>query len=157
LLVVFLILVAASIWFIAPWGQFPLNDDWVYTKNVLETLSVGKFTVSAGQYAYAIPQVVLGLFVVNPDEDPFLKLRWLGIATGIVAASFLAWLGQKSLKQKSSMLFLLGSISIFFFIPYFQPTFSFMTDAPAFLLWLISVWTLGLFLEKKNLRLHLFK
>ncbi len=150
MLVVFLILVAASIWFIAPWGQFPLNDDWVYTKNVLETLSVGKFTVSAGQYAYAIPQVVLGLFVVKPDQDPFLKLRWLGIATGIVAASFLAWLGQKSLKQKSSILFLLGAISIFFFIPYFQPTFSFMTDAPAFLLWVISVWTLGLFLEKKN-------
>ena len=30
-----LALFALSISFIAPWGNFPLNDDWVYARNVV--------------------------------------------------------------------------------------------------------------------------
>jgi len=38
---IFLSLVMSAIGVIAPWGQFPLNDDWVYSKNVVSTLTSG--------------------------------------------------------------------------------------------------------------------
>jgi len=155
LLVLFGLLVILSLGFIAPWGEFPSTDDWVYTQNILNTLAAGKFTLSTGQYAYAIPQVLLGLLLVKPNEPPFLRLRWIGIISGFLAVIFLVGLCQKALKQKSPILSFLGAISIFFFVPYFQPSLTFMTDVPAFFFWVLSVWTLALFLEKNTFALWL--
>jgi len=147
----FLILAAASVAYISPWGQFPLNDDGYYTQNVLETLAAGKFVVSAGQYAYAIPQVLLGLLVVGPEEEPFVRLRGIGIVSGILAALLVVQLVAKATHQKRPLTAILGTLSTFFFLPYFQTSLSFMTDIPAFLLWVMSVWTLILFFEKRTL------
>ena len=153
MLVLFVLLVAFSVWFISPLSNFPSTDDWVYAQNVLNTLAEKKFTLSTGQYAYGIPQVLVGLFFVTPDEEPFSKLRWIGIVSGVLAAIFVACLCQKALQQKSQLMFFLGATSIFFFVPYFQPSFTFMTDSPAFLFWVVSVGTLGLFLEKSTITL----
>jgi len=106
--------------------------------------------VTSEQYAYAIPQILLGLLVVKPSTLPFLALRWIGTIAGILSSVLLSALVVKALEIKNCLLWLLGCISVFFFIPVLQTSFSFMTDIPAFFLWIISVWTLGNYLEKKT-------
>ena len=58
-----LLLVGLAVYLIKPWGQFPLNDDWVYTANVFETIKNGRFTVPYGQSAWAIPQILIGVLL----------------------------------------------------------------------------------------------
>ncbi|MFM8270504.1 MAG: hypothetical protein ACKN9V_09980 [Pseudomonadota bacterium] len=127
-----------------------MNDDWVYTRNVVDSLAAGKFVVSSGQYAYAIPQVLLGLLLLKPGQEPFLVLRWMGILSAVSAALVMVRLCQKAINGNSSMHFVLGAIATFFFVPYLQPSLSFMTDAPAFFLWVLSLWSLSWFLKKKT-------
>lgn len=144
------LVIGGTILFVSPWGQFPLNDDWVYAKNVVMTLANGKFTISSGQYAYSIPQVFLGLLAVKPGQDPFVALRWIGILSGLLSSVALSSVCLRALNTKNAFLFFLSCLSVFFFLPCLQTSFSFMTDMPAFLLWLSSVWALANFLEKRS-------
>jgi hypothetical protein len=148
---VYLAAVAATVWLIQPWGQFPLNDDWVYAKNVLSSLSEGTFTIRFSQYAWAIPQMFLGLWLAPDAHHPFATLRSIGIVSTILAAPLTAWIAARAVPLQHRFLFWVGTVSTLFFAPYFQPGFSFMTDLPAFLLTLLSLYTLALYLERRTL------
>ncbi|NBV51026.1 hypothetical protein EBR78_07395, partial [bacterium] len=146
----FLLTVIGAIIFISPWGNFPLNDDWVYTKNVLNSLKNGHFSIAYSQHAWAIPQVFLGQWLVEKTGDPFLSLRWVGIFSGVLAALFTGWLCARATGLSNPVIVWTGAMTTYFYLPFLQPSLSFMSDLPAFLFWSLSMFTVAYSLEKKE-------
>lgn len=146
----FLLTSIGAIIFISPWGNFPLNDDWVYTKNVLNSLKNGHFSIAYSQHAWAIPQVFLGQWLVEKTGDPFLSLRWVGIFSGVLAALFTGWLCARAAGLSNPLIVWTGAMATYFYLPFLQPSFSFMSDLPAFLFWNLSMFTVAYSLEKQE-------
>jgi len=138
-----LALVGLGLYLIKPWGQFPLNDDWVYMADVLETVKNRHFTIPFGQHAWAIPQILLGLWVVSFKGSSYLlSLRSVGLISGVLAAFFSVHIASDGLKRFENekwnlFLKLLGFGCVFFYPAFLSVSLSFMTDtlAALFMCW----------------------
>jgi len=138
-----LMLVGLAVYLIKPWGHFPLNDDWVYTADVLETLKNKHFTIPFGQYAWAIPQILLGLWVGSfKGYSHFILFRGVGLISGVLAGFFSVHIASDGLQRFENdkwklFLKLLGFGCVFFYPAFLSVTFSFMTDtlAALFMCW----------------------
>lgn len=146
----FLALVFLSIAFIKPWGKFPLNDDWVYTKNVLNSLREGHLSIKYSQHAWALPQVFLGKWIIQNTKEVFLSLRWIGIVSGVLSALLMGFASRLVLGGSETFLIFLSCVTTYFYLPFLQPSLSFMSDMPAFLFWFLSILVTAYYLEKEK-------
>jgi hypothetical protein len=132
-----------ALFFIRPTGEFPLNDDWVYAKDIVMTLAAGKPTITGLESAWGIPQLVLGYFL-SKSVFSYFTLRMIGIVSTVLAAGALGLL-IKDLKFHVRLLILL---CFYFFAPLFIVSASFMTDMPFMALWILSLYLFNIWFQK---------
>ncbi|MFN7684433.1 MAG: hypothetical protein ACK5QT_03360 [Oligoflexia bacterium] len=137
-----------AVWAIAPWGDFPLNDDWVYARNSAATAEAGSVSIPFGQYAWSIPQLVLGAVFVELGLGSYVWLRWVGILALLGSTYLVGRIFWSGLTQSGIRIPLL--IAFCFYCPLVQTSFSFMTDAPFLFLFLAAFAGCGLFLARRT-------
>lgn len=74
---------ALAILLVAPWGNFPLNDDWTYARQVLTFLESGKIEHSNWAAMPFVPQSLFGITLGKLFGFSFVVLR---IGTLVLAA-----------------------------------------------------------------------
>lgn len=110
-----------------PLQNFPLNDDWVYALNVLNTIKSGHLSFSGLETAWGIPQVLMAsLFNYSPDSF-HISLRFFGIIS-VCLSVFLLYFLLIRLKGINSKLIPVLLTSFVLFPPFFITSLSFMTD-----------------------------
>jgi hypothetical protein len=129
---------AVALAFVAPWGNFPLNDDWVYARNVDASAQAGHLRIISPQYAWAIPQTVIGAMIASGSPDLHSSLRWIGIVSLLV--SWLLLFKVSPLRRHDSMTSFSMAMTALFLTPLFVVSLSFMSDTPFLACWIASLW-----------------
>ena len=122
---------------VRPWGNFPLNDDWVYAKDVTTSLANGRFTITGFESAWGLPQTLLGMLLTLAGGFSHTLLRTVGWGSAAGCAIVLVLLldGQGATVAQMTV----AALSFLFFTPVLLLANSFMTDLPFTLLWLAAV------------------
>ncbi|MEK7691695.1 MAG: hypothetical protein AAB425_11815, partial [Bdellovibrionota bacterium] len=124
----------ALVYAIAPWGAFPLNDDWVPTGAALKTAQSLLPELRGFESAWGFTQTwITGLllrFISVPPESLFPFCRILGVAVGF-STVVLLW------RMGAPLVALLTWIGFFPFLPL---SLSFMTDLPFLFLVALVAW-----------------
>jgi Dolichyl-phosphate-mannose-protein mannosyltransferase len=131
---------------ISPAGNFPLNDDWIYSESVDHLLRTGQFHL-LGCSPACVLHVVLGAVACLPAGFSHEHLRLL---TNVMAllTSFMLYvtainLGmERRLAALTSLVLLANPLVV-------NLSFSFMTDVPALLFSAIFAWSM-LAAQRKN-------
>ncbi|MBY0358805.1 MAG: glycosyltransferase family 39 protein [Candidatus Obscuribacterales bacterium] len=118
----------AIILFVGVYGEFPLNDDWVYARSVKHLADTGEFSIVGSVAANIIP-IYLAAAVVKLVGFSHTLLRVLLLITGLIGYWGL-YLSLRELgvtKRDSALL-----SAVFLFNPFIvNLCFGFMTDIPA--------------------------
>lgn len=119
------------------WGEFPLNDDWVYAKNAKLLSESGRLTLTGFESAWALSQTLLGAALVKLGGFSFQLLRWSGLLSLLMAAwGCFELLRTAGVRQRESAL---AALLVVVFPSSFVNGASFMTDTPFLTFW---VWAL---------------
>ncbi|MDQ1265959.1 MAG: hypothetical protein QG635_1111, partial [Bacteroidota bacterium] len=121
---------------INPIGEFPLNDDWLYSKAVIDLLHGYKYQPSYLIQMTLISQSYWGLLFCLPSGFSFTALRISTLTAGIAAVVSMYFICRKlELNRTISFIFAL----IIAFNPIFlNLSYTYMTDIPFFTMTLIS-------------------
>ncbi|MFA6923150.1 MAG: hypothetical protein WC223_02755 [Bacteroidales bacterium] len=84
-----------SIFFANPTGEFPLNDDWCYSKSLLNLVENGKFINYSSNSVTFITQFLWGYLFCIPFGFSFVALR---ISTVVMALTGLIFFYKICLK-----------------------------------------------------------
>jgi len=146
------LVLCAVLMFLVVWpvGEFPLNDDWAYSRVVQHFVRTGKLVFFTGAYATQLFQVLWGsLFVWLFGFSHFvLRVSTLVLAVaGALAVYALAreLRAAEGLAALAGFVFLANPIST-------QLSFSFMTDVPFGALYAIALWLYVRGLQRDDLR-----
>ena len=69
---------------IYPLGEFPLNDDWAYTKPIFSFLNTGEITFLKWQAIPGVTLQILGLLFCKIFGTSFFSLRLVSILSTII-------------------------------------------------------------------------
>lgn len=119
---------SALVFLVNPVGDFPLNDDWSYSRSVETLIDHGRLQFTAFNSMTLIAQVGWGALFCLPFGFSFLSLRLSTLvlgALGIVAAYLL--LREVRVNRQTA---LLGASLVAINPLYFSLSFTFMTDVP---------------------------
>ncbi len=111
-----------------PVGEFPLNDDWSYSRTVYSLVSDGKLQFTGWQSVPLIVQVVWGAAFCKVFGLSFTALRISTLVLGLIGvlSSFVI---INDLVGEASIAFV-GALVIMFNPLYFELSNTFMTDVP---------------------------
>jgi len=144
-----ILLFAVLVAWVRPWGEFPLNDDWVYAVDAQKTASLGRVSFTGEESAWGIPQILLGSAIVSIAGFSHSTLRWFGLLSTVLAATCLfvqlGRLGADPWVQG------IGVASFVFFAPTLILGMSFMTDLPFLALASSAILTWERAIERDNL------
>lgn len=113
--------------FINPIGEFPLNDDWAYTHNVVSILN-GNFELSDWPAMTLISQTLYGVVWCKIFGFSFSILRISVLTIGLAGLFLLYhWFLQLTKNKKQALLI---SFTLTFNPIYFSLCYTFMTDVP---------------------------
>ncbi len=120
-----------------PQGDFPLNDDWAYGRNVYHLVQEGRLQFSDWPAMTLIAQVLWGAAWAEAFGFSFTVLRWSSLALGGAGLlAFYAALREMGADRRLAV----GSALLLGFNPlYFSLSFTFMTDVPFLALFLLSI------------------
>jgi len=148
-----LVLLAAyllSLLIVDPRGDFPLNDDWCYARDCIRSAQAGRPVLTGFEYAWALPQLIVGTIATKAFGFSFTTFR----ATGIVSLAISALLIDLYLRRvglsSGDRLIALGA---WMFNPIaYLLSLGFMTDLPFLVLWLAACycWDMALTTEKRH-------
>ena len=136
-----------------PTGNFPLNDDWMYSKQVLQLLQNHTYKIVNEYSPVLVSQVFSGALFCLPFGFSFIALRISGIVLGILGTIVFYLLLNRITNNKPLSFFcsLLIACNPFFFCL----SNSFMSDVPFLSFSLISILLFFQQLEKPSLLLLL--
>lgn len=130
-------------------GEYPLNDDWIYSSGVKSLLVEGKVAYYSPVAPNLILQVVCGwLFCVIGGEFSFVLLR--------LSTLFLSGLGLIAFYQlikvitANKKIAFAGGLLLLANPIFYNLSFSFMTDIPFTALIIVSLWQYALYYKKKR-------
>ena len=131
-----LLVYLATLWVVAPWGNFPLNDDWVYARACVNSANAGRITLTKLESAWAMPQIVTGALVVKFVGFSHTMFRVTGIVSlvGIVLMTDL-YLRRVGLSPAGR---LIAAATLVFNPVMYLMSLTFMTDLPFLVLWLLA-------------------
>jgi hypothetical protein len=139
-----------SLLIVKPWGDFPLNDDWCYARDCIESARAGRLVLTKFEYAWSLPQLFVGTVVTKLFGFSFTTLR----ATGIISLAICALLIDLYLRRvglsSSNRLIAVGA---WLFNPIaYVLSLGFMTDLPFLALWLTACycWDMALTTEERR-------
>jgi hypothetical protein len=135
--------------FVNPWGNFPLDDDWIYGKAVQSIIEEKNFTLSGGNSsANLVVQAFLGALFCLPFGFSFTALRFCTLFLGLIG--ILATYSLLRQVKASQSLAFLGALLIALNPIYFGLSNTFMTDVPFFALATLSLYLLVRGFEKNS-------
>lgn len=76
----------AAVLFVSPFGDFPINDDWAYAKNVYNLAHDGKFVVDTFPAMNLVSQTFYGAVIAKLFGFSFLSLRLSILLLSVVAS-----------------------------------------------------------------------
>ena len=120
-----------------PFGDFPLNDDWAYGRNVYYLVEEGRLAFSEWPAMTLVAQVLWGAAWCKLFGFSFTVLRFSTLVLGLAGLfAFYASLrelgGSRRLSVWSALVLGLNPL-------YFSLSFTFMTDVPFLALFLLSI------------------
>ncbi len=138
-----------SLLIVRPWGDFPLNDDWIYGRDCIESARAGRLVLTKFEYAWSLPQLFVGTVAAKLFGFSFTTFR----ATGIISLAICALLIDLYLRRvglsSSNRLIAVGA---WLFNPIaYVLSLGFMTDLPFLALWLTACycWDMALTTEER--------
>lgn len=130
------VLAALSLILVSPYGEFPLNDDWVYTRMHEGLVQQGRLAVHPYSSAYAAVQVIWALpfSLLFGESFTLLRITNLIAAFGVLCAT--VWCARiLGLGRKRS----LAAAFVVFVNPLFiNMAYTYMTEIPFMLLAMLS-------------------
>lgn len=123
---------------ISPRGEFALNDDWVHTDTIKHWVETGSFRLMpyAGPTFY-VP-ILYGAALVKVFGFSFTLLRVSTLILGAISI-LLFFLFLVKLTHRPALAFI-GAATLWLNPIFFNLSFTFMTDIPAFLFLLLSIY-----------------
>lgn len=133
---------------VQPFGNFPLNDDWAYSKSVKLLYETGHFTIGEWGAMSLFTHIAWGFLFTKVFGYSFLALRISTLVSGLIGLWFLYRL---VLKMKGTPLVALLVCLVLFFNPiFFNLTFTYMTDVNFNTLLIMCLYFAWDFFETKN-------
>jgi 4-amino-4-deoxy-L-arabinose transferase-like glycosyltransferase len=146
------LVLCAVLMFLVVWpvGEFPLNDDWAYSRVVQHFVRTGKLVFFTGAYATQLFQLLWGsLFVWLFGFSHFvLRVSTLVLA---VAGALAIYALARELRAAEGLAALAGFVFLANPIAT-QLSFTFMTDVPFGALYAIALWLYVRGLQRDDLR-----
>lgn len=143
-----LLLWAGAIFVVNPIGEFPLNDDWAYSRNVHELAVNNKFSVDLWPAMTLVSQTLYGTLAAKLFGFSFTTLR-LSMLLLAIAATLVLFFLLKRLSKNNFTAFLL-SASFCFGQLFCALSFSFMTDIFFLSFVIFSLYALISFLDRQK-------
>ena len=124
-------IILSLIWILAiiiinPIGEFPLNDDWAFSKNVYHLSEEGKLIFSAWPAMTLIAQVLWGALVTSIFGFSFTVLRLSTLFIGLFTVLIFYRILVKATTNKTTSL--AGALLIMFSPLFFYSSYTFMTE-----------------------------
>jgi len=138
-----LLFIAAEI-IINPIGEFPLNDDWAYSRLVFNYVENGVITSTGWEGSLFYPQMFLGIFLSTIFGFSFSMLRITVVIISIIGLVLFFIIFNRL--TKSVGFTTIGSVLIVFNPIYLQYTNTFYPDIPYTIVTFLSFWFLLHFL-----------
>lgn len=123
-------------WIVNPQGEFPLNDDWAYYKNLLTFTGSCQMTFANWSAMTLVAQLWFGSWVVHWFDFSFTALRILTLTMGLTGILFSYALLSKITPSRRMSVFL--TLLILANPIFFNLSFTFMTDIYFFTFSVIS-------------------
>lgn len=117
----------AAITLTNPIGDFPLNDDWAWGKDVSNALA-GDWQYSGWEAMPLLPQIVCGTIISKIFHFDYTILRLMVLALAYVAIAF--FFETVFLLTKSVVISGIASLMLLFNPFFYALSFTFMTDIP---------------------------
>lgn len=136
------LLVLTAAWVLAivlvnPIGNFPLNDDWAYSKDVWHLAVAGQLKLDDFPAMTRLTQIFWGAGWCQVFGFSFQVLRFSTLALGIAGISLTYLIGVELGASRRAAFF--ASLVLGFNPLYFSLAFTFMTDVPFLAFFLASV------------------
>ena len=109
-----------------PLGEFPLNDDWAYSKSILIWLTEGKYDIGEWPAMTLFTHLLWGILFTKAFGFSFFILRLSTIISSLIGVLTLFKLVNKI--SKDELTALLASLIMLFNPLYFNLTNTYMTD-----------------------------
>jgi len=121
-----------------PAGEFPLNDDWSYTRVVQTLFEEGRFQLTGWVSMPLVGQAFWGALFCLPFGFSFIALRLSTLVLGLIGVlSAYGLLREAKAGLKASFF---GALLLALNPLYFQHAFTFMTDVPFTALALLAIY-----------------
>lgn len=127
-------------WLVNPVGNFPLNDDWVYSLAVKSVLANGYYHFPSPSSANVGPQVYWGALFCLPFGFSFTALRLSTLVLGLLGVW--SFYGSVKLVTRNAAVSLVAAVVLAVNPLYFSLANSFMTDVPFIAVVLIALYFL---------------
>jgi len=124
-------IILSFIWIIAifivnPIGEFPLNDDWAYSRNVYYLSEEGRLVLSVWPSMTLIAQVLWGALVTLIFGFSFTTLRFSTLFIGLFTVILFYRILVFTTKNKTTSF--AGALLLMFTPLYFSSSYTFMTE-----------------------------
>lgn len=138
----------AQFYFISPVGEFALNDDWVHSDTIKHWVETGSFRLMpyAGPTFYAPILYGAALTRIFGFSFTILRVSTL-ILTSILTITFYLFLNKLT---RHPALSFVGALTLWLNPIFFNLSFTFMTDIPALLFLMLSIYFYYLAFETKK-------
>ena len=138
------------IFIVNPLGNFPINDDWAYAKNVYHLAVNGVLKFSDWPAMTLIAQTLWGTLFCKIFGFSFTTLRFSVLALSFAGIVFYYLIALKASRNEKTA-FIATAVMIFNPL-FFTLSYSFMTDVPFLVFILGTVYFFILYLEKSNIK-----
>lgn len=132
-----------------PTGNFPLNDDWTYSKSVWSLYQHGTFSVKYWPAMTLIAQAYWGTLFCKLFSLSFLSLRICTLLTGL--AGIIVFYKVTRVMATDKWISAFATLLVFFNPLYFSLSYTFMTDVHFFSFIMFSIYFFVRYLESKNI------
>ncbi len=139
---------ALSILLVDPRGEFPLNDDWSYTRSAFILGTQNRLHVDEWSAMSLIGQAIYGGLLVKIFKPEFLLLRLSTLLLSCVTA-LLLWALLRRLEVRTSLAWL-AVLSWIFNPLQFSLSFTFMTEIPFLFFVALALYLYLLYLQSKS-------
>ena len=152
--ILFLEVLLGAIWLtivfiVNPRGEFPLNDDWAYSKSVLHLVNTGKFILIDWPAMSLIALIYWGGLFCYFFGFSFTVLRISTLILGFIGAIILFRLISKT--TQNPFIAFIGALLIIINPLYVSLSFSFMTDVPFTVLCILSFYSFFYFFKHEKI------
>lgn len=144
----------ASILFVNPLGNFPLNDDWAYARSVMNLLDNGKLIIGDWPAMTLVGQTIYSAIFCKIFGFSFVTLRILSLIVSLIG--ILTFYKLVKLISSNKIIAAFASLLIFFNPLFFPLSFTFMTDVHFISIALLSIYFFFKFIYKDKLIYVLF-